>query len=88
MMALLRLSSPEAYSLAPQMWHTLLTLQVTWCSANMRTMPPQRKPSSAPDQLMVTRPPITAGMAKPTSTSTGKRLLMRMVVRSARRSGT
>jgi len=48
---------------SPTAWQIELIDQVTWCSNEMRTSAPQKKPVTAPPMDMPHNPPTSAGSA-------------------------
>src|SRR5215470_757429 len=71
----------------PNVWHTELIDQVTWCSRQTRTKVAQKKAVSAPCHDSDHRPPIMAGPSSETAAQAGNVFDTRRMVRSASRSG-
>ena len=63
---------PSGSGGVPRKWHTELTLHVMWCTRKIRTSPPQSRPVAAPASVPVSAQPAKAGIARLSSTSSGK----------------
>src|SRR5215216_2179211 len=68
----------------PRKWQTELTLHVMWCTRKIRTSPPHSRPVAAPASVPpLSAQPASAGSARLSSTSSGKRRLIRRMPRSS-----
>src|SRR5262249_46544683 len=85
--ATLRDLSLTSKSSVPNVWHTELIDQVTWCSRQTRTRLAQKKAVSAPASDIDHRPPISAGPSREIAAQRGNALDTRRMLRSASRAG-
>src|SRR3981081_357662 len=79
--------SRTSNSSLPNVWHTELIDQVTWCRNAIRTRLAQKNAVRAPAQDHDHSPPIKAGASSDTATSPGNHREIRETAESASQSG-